>query len=246
MRSTVLQEKFAPWERGQIVHSAHFLLDFSEACELPETALSLSRKLISAEAASADEIAAASEGGIPWKNDFPKFCLRCSRSASWRPVLSRPPGLPEEMFWRYERPENHVPLCRRCAAILDWKEKEKLRLDLDRALWGRRFDAFFAFHRALSTRRLPADWDKLTFPLWPAEFGGKTWECGCGALFHADPRPPEGVRRTRAHRAALFRVVSCYGGTRKRRGSVKCPPWLPLLELAGIPHSELGTALPTF
>jgi hypothetical protein len=238
VRPQVLREKFAPWERGQLSNSAGFLLEFSHICDLPETALDLSWQVLEAEASCIDEITAASLAGVPWQRNYPARCLRCAKTASWRPVLSAPDGLIPEAAWRYERPENHVPLCRRCAAWLDWSERGRLRYDLAQGLWGMRFDAFGTWHTAAGKGRLPWDWDKENYPLWPQSFGGDSWATGSGAWKYADPQPPQGVRRTNAHRNALSRILNGKGGLKGKRGRGKFVPWLPLMTLAGIPLAE--------
>jgi hypothetical protein len=235
VRSDVLQDKFAPWERGQLTNSASFLLDFSHFCELPETALHLSGLLLDVEANCLAEITAASVAGVPWQTEFPIRCLRCGNpKASWRQVMAPPSELALETSWRYERPENHVPLCRRCVPWLKWKEREDLRLDLAQGLWGMRHDAFWAWHQAVKRGRLPAFWDRERHPLWPPTFGGDTWETGSGAFEAADPRPPDGVSRTSAHLAVLSRILNGRGGVKHKRGRGKFTPWQPLTQLANV------------
>jgi hypothetical protein len=60
------REKFEVWERGQIVSSAGFLLDFSQAWNLPEGAVKCSYSVLKAEEPYLDEIIAASIAGIPF------------------------------------------------------------------------------------------------------------------------------------------------------------------------------------
>lgn len=240
VRSEVLQEKFAPWERGQLTNSASFLQDFSHFCEVPETALHLSLQILDVETSCLREITAASVAGVPWQAEFPIRCLRCGKpKASWRMVLTPPPGLAPETAWRYERPENHVPLCRRCVPWLKWKERKELRLDLAQGLWGQRHDAFLTWHQAAKRGRLPADWDRVGYPLWPRRFGGESWETGTGAFEVADPRPPVGVCRTSGHLAVLARILNGRGGIQQKRGRGKFMPWSPLMKLVEVPIPEL-------
>lgn len=240
VRAEVLQEKFAPWERGQLTNSASFLQDFSHYCDLPETALQLSWQILDVETSCLKEITAASVAGVPWQAEFPIRCLRCGNpKASWRMVLAPPPGLAPETAWRYERPENHVPLCRRCVPWLKWKERKELRLDLAQGLWGQRYDAFLTWHQAAKRGRLPADWDRVGYPLWPQMFGGESWETGTGAFEVADPRPPVGVCRTSSHLAVLARILNGRGGIQQKRGRGKFMPWSPLMKLVEIPIPEL-------
>jgi hypothetical protein len=237
----VLREKFAPWERGQLTNSASFLQEFSYLYELPETALHLSWQVLDAETDCLAEITAASVAGVPWQGDFPMRCLRCGNpKASWRPVLAPSLGLASECAWRYERPENHVPLCRRCVPWLKWRERERLRLDLAQGLWGQRFEAFWAWHLAAGREKLLEEWNRETHPLWPQSFGGDTWETGSGAFEHADPRPPAGVCHTSSHQAILSRILNGRGGTKVKRGRGKFTPWHPLMNMTECALAEAG------
>jgi len=197
----IQRNKFALWERGQMVSSAGFLLDFSGAVNLPRGAVRLSRDVLEVEAPHMDELLAASVAGIPWRHEFPNSCMRCGKPGSWRSVLQAPQYAPLEVTWRYQRPENAVPLCHHCAKTLNFLRDEPLRIDLVWGLWGPRFEALWAWHKALDEKRLPA-WDSNRHPLWPQEFGGSTWETGSGALDCTEPRPPHGVARTEQHEIA--------------------------------------------
>lgn len=201
----IQREHFAVWERGQIVSSAGFLLDFSDACHLPEGAVKLSYSVLKAEEPYIDEIVAASVGGIPWRHEFPSHCMRCGKPASWRPILSPLSNTPVEILWRYQRPENAIPICHHCTETLNLLRDESLQLDLVWGLWGPRFEALWQWHRALRTKRLPVDWDLYTNPLWPPEYGGTEWETGSGALKYAEPRPPRDLLRSEQHMQALRR-----------------------------------------
>ena len=202
----IQRNRFALWERGQMVSSAGFLLDFSRAVNLPSGAVRLSREVLEVEAPHMDELLAASVAGIPWRNEFPNNCMRCGKPGSWRSVLSASENTPLEVTWRYQRPENAVPLCHHCAKTLNFLRDEALRIDLVWGLWGPRFEALWNWHKALSENRLPA-WDTNSHPLWPSEFGGKIWETGSGALDCAEPRPPHGVARAEQHETALRRAL---------------------------------------
>ena len=198
----IQRHKFALWERGQMVSSAGFLLDFSRAVNLPSGAVRLSRDVLEVEAPHMDELLAASVAGIPWRHEFPNACMRCGKPGSWRGVLLAPDHAPLEVTWRYQRPENAVPLCHHCAETLNFLRDEALRIDLVWGLWGPRFEALWNWHKALVEDRLPS-WDTYAFPLWSAEYGGTTWKTGSGALACAEPRPPHGVARTELHETAL-------------------------------------------
>jgi hypothetical protein len=121
------------------------------------------------------------------------------------------------MAWRYERPENAVPLCKRCAYRLLWPRRESLRIDLAWGLWGPRFEAFWMWHAAREQVRFLENWDLETHPLWPSCFGGDAWETGSGAKAQADPRPPQGVQRTQVHQAALARALGVRSDLRPQR-----------------------------
>jgi len=203
--SRIQRQKFSPWERGQIVSSAGFLLDFSDTCHLPDGAVKLSYAVLKAEAPYIDEIVAASVGGIPWRHEFPHACMRCGKPASWRPILAHPSRAPVEIQWRYQRPENAIPICHHCTETLNLLRDRSLQIDLAWGLWGARFEALWQWHRAIKSKRLPEDWDLYTHPLWPAGFGGKGWETGSGALGFAEPRPPHQILRSEQHMQALRR-----------------------------------------
>ena len=57
---------------------------------------------------------------------------------------------------------------------------------------------------------LPMSWDKETYPLWPREFGGESWQTGSGALWCAEPRSYEKVRRTKAQANRLKEILSIF------------------------------------
>jgi hypothetical protein len=187
------------------VSSAGFILDLSHAWHLPDGAVKLSYSVLKAEEPYLDEIVAASVAGIPWRHEFPNHCIRCGKSASWRPILNPAPNAPVEILWRYQRPENAIPICHHCTETLNLLRDESLQLDLVWGLWGPRFEAFWGWHRAMKNNRLPKYWDMYTHPLWPADFGGEGWETGSGALKFAEPRPPHQVIRDEQHMQALRR-----------------------------------------
>ena len=206
VKSEIQRRKFEAWERGQIVSSAGFLLDFSRAWNLPDGAVKLSYSVLRVEEPYLDQLVAASVAGIPWRHEFPNDCMRCGKPGSWRPILNPPPDAPVEIAWRYQRPENAIPICHHCTETLDLLRSEALQLDLVWGLWGPRFEAFWQWHRAMKNNHLPK-WDQYAFPLWPPEFGGTTWESGSGALKHAEPRPPHEVTRHEQHMTALRRAL---------------------------------------
>jgi hypothetical protein len=115
-------------------------------------------------------------------------------------------GLPIESAWRYERPENHIPLCRRCIARIAYRTASA-QFALALALWGPRFEAPNAWHCAMTERVLPVDWDPGRDPLWPADFGGETWSTGSGNVRCAEPRSYYGVARSREQRSNLERLL---------------------------------------
>lgn len=203
----IQRQKFAAWERGQIVSSAGFILDFSRAWSLPNGAVKLSYSVLKAEEPYLDEIVAASVGGIPWRHEFPNHCMRCGKPASWRPILAPTPNVPVEILWRYQRPENAIPICHHCTETLNLLRDESLQIDLVWGLWGPRFEALWQWHQALRNKGLPDHWDLYSQPLWPPEYGGETWESGSGALLFAEPRPPKDVLRSEQHMQALRRAL---------------------------------------
>jgi len=203
----IQRRHFEAWERGQIVSSAGFILDFSEACDLPNGAVKLSYSVLKAEEPYIDEIVAASVGGIPWRHEFPSHCMRCGKRASWRPILTPASRSPVEILWRYQRPENAIPICHHCTATLRILREESVRIELGWGLWGPRFEALWQWHRARRNKSLPTNWDLYTHPLWPREYGGESWETGSGALKFAEPRPPHQVLRSEQQMQTLRRVL---------------------------------------
>jgi uncharacterized membrane protein (UPF0127 family) len=203
----VLREKFDLWERGQIASSAGFILEFNDMYAIPVEALRLSRVILRTEAPYLDELYAAAVAGIPWKGDFPGECLRCGKRGSWRQALDTPLEIPPEAAWRYQRPENAVPLCHKCVGLMNWHNREALRREVAWGLWGARFEALWRWQAAALAHQLPEGWDRQTHPLWPELFGGATWETGSGALEHTSPRPPEGLARTPRQSVVLARSL---------------------------------------
>lgn len=208
----IVQRRFAPWERGNILASAGFILDYSVPARIsvPEGALFLSEQMVELEHEFQDELLAAAIAGIPWRKEFSSDCLRCGKNATWRFVLPSD-DLSPELSWRLARPENGLPLCRDCARKLRFAKKEQVRRDLVWGLWGPRFEALERWYQAVRGEgmyRLPKNWDKETYPLWPHEFGGDTWETGSGAIWCAEPRRYEKVHRTRVQKSKLKNILA--------------------------------------
>jgi len=225
LRPEIQRRKFEVWERGQIVSSAGFLLDFSRAWKLPSGAVKLSHAVLEAEEPYLEELVAASVAGVPWRHSFPNACLRCGKPGSWRSILQPSPKAPVETIWRYQRPENAVPLCHHCTETLEILRRADLQYDLAWGLWGSRFEAFWQWHKAFQEKRLP-DWDSCAHPLWPPEYGGETWESGSGALKDAEPRPPHGIVRGEAHMQALRRVLFHKPFRGRQPGETHLQRWL--------------------
>jgi hypothetical protein len=207
----IVQRRFAPWERGSILASAGFILDYSLPARIsvPEGAIFLSEQMVELEHEFQDELLAAAVAGIPWRKDFSSDCQRCGKNATWRFVLPADDLLPE-LSWRLARPENAIPLCRNCARKLRFAKKEQVRRDLGWGLWGPRFEALERWYWAVrgeGVYRLPRHWDKESYPLWPREFGGDTWETGSGAIWCAEPMGYERVRRTRVQKGVFQQIV---------------------------------------
>lgn len=152
-----------------------------------------------------DEIRAAEDGDDPhWRQEFPQKCLRCGAAAGWRQVLFPPTNMPWEMRWRYARPENHVPLCKKCVRLAAWQRDPEQSAALTAlGLWGPRFEALVAWQEGWKNGTLPADWDRLDYPLWPPQYGGNDWAHGCGCADDAPAGLPQGVVHTAEHWQAL-------------------------------------------
>lgn len=195
----ILPARFKPWERGQILGSAALILESAGSIEIPENAIHISRQVIEVEKEAGywEELLAASIAGYPW--ELPRICLKCDQPAYWRPIFEKHADMPEEVAWRYARPENHVPLCKRCAYRMGWTAKD-LRHELGCMVWGLRFESFFAWQAGWGRGTA---WDLDQYPLWPEVCGGPTWAAGSGALVHAAPRGPAGVYKRPEHLALL-------------------------------------------
>ena len=121
------------------------------------------------------------ERGGPWTRweEFRGFpCVVCGSPGGWAGVFSTRArrGVPAAMAWRLRRPEAFIPLCDRC-------RKRKIdRHALAESVWGPRFAALARWLEAVRAGRLPPDWDRRRFPLWPPEYGGRTWEEGSPAF----------------------------------------------------------------
>jgi hypothetical protein len=195
-----LAARYAPWERGQILASAGFVLDFSPETRwtLPRGVVPLSADLVKCESQYADELLAASHGALPsWRTMLKAVCLGCGNGGSWRSVLPNEPEMPVEISWRLLRPENNIPLCNRCAARFKVAKKIDIRYNLGRSFWGARFESLEKWYETVRSHRcLPADWNRGTHPLWPESYGGATWESGSGAIIHIEPLWPRTVQRT--------------------------------------------------
>ncbi len=220
----IIQRRFSPWERGNILASAGFILDYSVPARIsiPEGALFLSEQMVELEHEFQDELLAAAVAGAPWKREFSSDCLGCGKNGTWRFVLPSY-GLSPELTWRLARPENAVPLCRSCARRLRFGSDEKARHDLVWSLWGPRFEALDRWYQAVRSEgafRLPKNWGREIYPLWPREFGGETWQTGSGALWCAEPKGFEKVRRTKAQRKRLKEILSVF----EPQARISAPP----------------------
>lgn len=199
-----LVQRYAPWQRGQILASAGFVLDFSGETDwlIPRGAIPLSADVVKFENQYADELLAASHAAAPsWRDGLPPTCLGCGKGGSWRPVIAADNRLPVEKSWRLLRPENHIPLCACCAKRFKLSKNPEILFQLARSFWGARFEALNRWYLAevQGGNGLPSDWDKNEYPLWPRSFGGNTWETGSGALQHVVPGWPRHVKRTNEH-----------------------------------------------
>lgn len=203
-------------ERMRIVDAAGFLLDAGmNHTSLPvriwKKAVSVWRQVSTFEKV---EYLLAAEYEAPWlRNHHP--CARCSEKGLWRQVIVRTPVEADE--WRYNRPENYVPLCRRCAYELRFSVRIDIRYEIAQIIWGARFEALLRWHRARRAGTLPPDWNRVEYPLWPPAFGGETWEEGSGHADHAAPALPqiddqkvERIRRVLAvPQKVMFRAQIC-------------------------------------
>lgn len=202
-----LVKRYSPWERGQILASAGFVLDFSGETDwiIPNGAIPLSADVVRCEDQYADELLAASHAAIPaWKAQLPPVCLGCGEGGSWRPVISGDVNIPVERSWRLLRPENNIPLCSICAKRFKLARKPDTCYNLAQSFWGARFEALNRWYLAEAQGKgLPNNWDLGEYPLWPKSYGGDTWETGSGAVKHVAARWPSSVHRTKEHLSYL-------------------------------------------
>lgn len=238
-----LRERVPPWKRGQWVNSAAYILELNQNgnWSIPRGALAVSRQVLVAEATYLDELQAASLAGIPWQGTFDarlETCVRCGEVSSWRFVLKPLSNMPLETRWRPARPENAVPLCRRCAHVTKFEQREDIRFDLAWGLWASRFEALHRWYLAAQYDWLPEGWSKEEYPLWPKEYGGPNWGEGSGSYVHSLPRPPRGILRHPSHFSALNLAMGVSAKRREKNG-----PYFSALQLKHVnpdPNLEPG------
>lgn len=196
-------------ERAQKLASAMDIIDFIRKTNVLGTTaddiFTFAKTVVSVVHEHGDlyEVNAASIAGLPWPRRA--ICIKCQeRGCIWSPVFYEENySIAEDARWRYDRPENHVPVCSYCADNLSWSVKRWRRIKVARILWGDRFEAFLRWHEAATNNALPDSWDKVEYLLWPASYGGDTWESGSGARTHVDIYSPNYIPRTPAQREAL-------------------------------------------
>lgn len=186
------------WRRGQILSAANFVIDVAPVVpyQIPHTAMKLSRNLVANENyGEKSEFLAAAIAGLPW--EFEAVCFRCGKKGAWRQVLKSSANIPKASRWRFDRPENHIPLCSNCKEELPLDEPD-LMMALAYGYWGSRFDAFHQWVENARSDTLPPKWDLDDYPLWPAAYGGITWAKGSGDIRHCAARLGKVVRK-KAH-----------------------------------------------
>jgi hypothetical protein len=203
-----LRARFAAWERGKILGSAGFVIDYSGAVtwRIPVGAIELSHEVLDLEKDYHEELLAASIAGVPWQKQLSNKCLRCGRGGSWRQALPVPEGMPDEISWRLERPENAVALCHDCVDTVRYSTDQSIRRELAWGVWGPRFEALERWYLATMNLKgygLPKDWSREEHPLWPKEFGGRDWASGSGEAKNCTVREPHSIRRTQKQQRIL-------------------------------------------
>jgi hypothetical protein len=210
--------RLSPERRGELLSAAGLVASLAPSLGIiPEGAVKLSKEVLKAEWDSPyrQELYAAAVAGQAWKAEEMEGetsriqgCLRCGIRCRWLPVLTLPEDTPAEMTWRLGRPENHIPVCKKCRKDLGLGKEDKSKdIDLAWSLWAARFEGLWQWYLAEKGDRLPKDWDREEYPLWPKEYGGAAWETGSGHLLHCAPRGPRGIIRTKAHEEAFARVL---------------------------------------
>jgi hypothetical protein len=235
-----LRARLPLWQRGWFVNSAAYINELNAEGDwgIPRNAVKLARQILAAEAQYLEELQAASVAGLPWQGTFGEkmeSCIRCGERSSWRFVLKRPPAMPPEMVWRLGRPENAVPICRRCVVRTQFDKREDIRYDLAWGLWAARFEGLHRWYLAGQNDWIIDGWVKEQYPLWPRQFGGSRWKTGSGSFIDCLPRPPRGISRASVHFAALNRAL---GISTKRHE--KIGPYFSALQLSRVnPDSKL-------
>jgi hypothetical protein len=153
-----------------------------EIRRLPQVAR-LRRLLLSRPADLRREAAAAAAAQLGLVSALRPRCALCGRAGRWIRLREPPAGIPPTARWRWDRYENHVPLCARHR----WAAGDPLA-DM---LWDGRAAAFRRFHEAAAGGHLPPP--DPDFPLWPEPTGCRGWEAGCGCAVCA-ARDPEARR----------------------------------------------------
>lgn len=198
------------WQQGRLLESAVLVVENPDVpgTTVSATSFRLARQICSlVPSGRREEIVAAGIAGGPWPDELQNpLCLKCLQACTWRRILHPHDTVPADVRWRYERPENAVPLCRRCIGTVDWNETEHRRF-LGLGLWGQRFGALLQWHEAAVTGTLPSNWDRIDYPLWPKQYGGDTWPTGSGAAQHVDMRSPAEIERRRIHGICLEDVL---------------------------------------
>ena len=199
-------------ERVEMVDAAGFLIDTAiNVMDIPRAFWEAARRIWQTcmPEDRLEYLLAAEYGRASWLKEMETCCMCGERKGRWHRVILHEPVRAAE--WRYRRPENHVPLCRHCAYVVRWYVRPDVRYRAAYIMWNARFRALLKWHRAYRAGTLPAAWDRITYPLWPPEFGGETWEAGSGHVDHARPRCPslddEARRELLALRKAFQNVV---------------------------------------
>ena len=209
----------APDAQGKALSAALFLAEYhpTAAGIARDVARSILEQLGSGlprEEAVEESLLAAEFPPSVWRAEMPPLCFRCGRTTEivWVQIFAPPPKLPAPLRWRYTIPENHVPLCRACAASTAPKDEAVRRL-WGSAVWGVRFDHWSSLHEAMAKGQMPK-WDKDRFPLWPSDT--EDWAQGAGVFRIQYPDINAVVRLTR-HREAAQILLQLSSLRRHRR-----------------------------
>lgn len=169
-----VEENATAAERGCGYLSAIKILeDPFDSIDIPRNYLRLAVKIVQ-RGYMPEEIEAAylnMYGNTNWQSLECQQCVRCGKkNAFWRKIYTS-----SKKDWRIFQGENHIPLCSKCAKIINFQSFH-VRCTLGEWVWGDRFRALNQYFN-----QKPYDWNnRIEYPLWPKDYGGSDYWSGSG------------------------------------------------------------------